>query len=73
MSEAAPTLSPMPRRNAERAFCDEQIRANHNANSATLAHLRFLQRAEMIDFPAGSAGSSITDDVWFSIRCGIAA
>ena len=43
------------------------FRANRNANSATLAHLRLLQRAEMIDFPDGSAGPSITEDVAVSL------
>ena len=48
-------------------IANDTFRANRNANPGTLAHLRFLQRAEMIDFPDGSAGPSITEDVAVSL------
>lgn len=43
------------------------FRANRNANGATMAHLLFLQRGEMITYPTGSATPTPSDDVAFSL------
>lgn len=42
------------------------FRSNRNANGA-IAHLRFLQRAEMITYPTGGATPVLSADVAFSL------
>lgn len=44
-----------------------EFRSNRNANERTLMHLRFLERAQMIDYPVGSATPVLAHDVAFSL------
>ena len=40
------------------------------ANERTLMHLRFLERAQMIEYPLGSATPDLAHDVIYSLCAG---